>query len=105
MSLDFFSNLLHMKCDFSDEEKERLVAHFRNGDLNQYYLIIIQKVLSKKTFTESNDKLITGLLSISTKLGLEKLNINSDADILDNACTIYKILMSIDITDIDNTEF
>lgn len=94
-----------VKADFSDDERTKLINYFNNKELNQFYLVIIQKVLSKKSFTLDNHNVITGLLSRLTKTDIEKLFIRNSDDVIKAADTLFKTLMTIDIEAFYTNEF
>ncbi len=96
---------LKISSDFSDEEKELLKEHYKNKNLNLFYLVIIEKVLTQRKFKLDNSQIIPGLLSFLTDFNIEHLPINVHENIIDRANTLYKILMVLDIKDIDSTEF
>lgn len=98
-------NSLDVKIDFSEEEKTNLIKHFSEKQFNQFNLIIVKKVLSKKNFTLDNHNIITGLLATLSKVDVEKLFIKTDKDILDNANTLFKLLFVVDIEQFYNNEF
>ena len=43
-------NETSMEIPLSDEDYRKLLNHFKNDELNQFYLYIIQKVLEIKKF-------------------------------------------------------
>lgn len=94
-----------IKADYNEQEKEILVDHYNKGEMNQFYLFIVQKVLTLKNFTLNNHNVITGLTAILSKIPLEKLQIVSDNDVIKLSNNMFQILMIIDVEEIYKNEF
>jgi len=92
--------------DFTEEEYDKLINHFRQEQLNQFYMFVIQKVLAKKEFTESNENVITQLTAtLADKVGKTSTPTDTDEQIKTLADTLYKVLFLIDIKEIYNKNF
>jgi hypothetical protein len=92
--------------DFNDGEYEKLMAHFRNNELNQFYFFIIQRILLKRNFTVSNDKILTELTAIlADKVGKTSTDIQSDEQIITLIIELYNLLLVIDITEFIRNRF
>ena len=92
--------------DFSDDEYDKLMNHFRENQLNQFYIIIIQKILIKKQFTISNEEAITEMTaSLADKVGKTSTQLNTDEEIITYIIELYNFLLIIDINDFLNKRF
>jgi hypothetical protein len=95
-----------IKIPLTNKDYKTLIKHFRNNDLNQFYLFIIQKVLTKKQFTETNNNILTGLTALlADKLGTTSTNLETDDEIVILIDTVYAVLVSFDIDEISNYRF
>ncbi len=84
--------------DFTDDEYEKLITNFRQDKLNQFYMFIIQRVLTKKDFTENKNTVILQLTAILTdKVGKTTTPTNTDSEIKSLCVTLYKLLFLIDV--------
>lgn len=92
--------------DFSDDEYNKLMNHFRENQLNQFYCIIIQKILTKRQFTISNEEALTEMTArLADKVGKTKTPLNTDEEIITYIIELYNFLMIIDIKDFFNKRF
>ena len=99
---------LNIKPDFSEEEKDFLTTSYKEGKLNQYYNVVIEKVLDeRKVKNEDKFSIYTGLLPFVTNLNNSFLiNKDNDEDIIANAAMLYKMLMTEEfLPKLDNTKF
>lgn len=96
----------NITIDFTKGEYEKLINHFRQGELNQFYMFVIQKVLTKKDFTESSKNVITQLTAtLADKVGKTSTPTDTDEQIKSLVDTLYKVLILIDIKEIYNNNF
>ena len=96
----------NISIDFTEEEYTKLITHFRKSELNQFYMFIIQKVLTKKEFTESSDNIITQLTAtLADKVGKTSTPTDTDEQIKSLVDTLYKVLILIDIKEFYNKNF
>lgn len=92
--------------DFSPADYDRLINHFRNNELNQFYMIVILKALTKREGFDNSEELITYLTaSLADKVGKTSTPTDTDEQITSLADTLYKVLMLIDIKQIYNNRF
>jgi hypothetical protein len=83
--------------ELNDREKTQLFNHYQNRELNQFFLIIIKKVLSKKKFTCDDHSIIIGLLIKYSEFDFSEINMTSMEDILRFVGFQYRRLIIIDI--------
>lgn len=95
----------HIEVDFTDEEKERLTTHMMNKDLNQFYTIVVLKVLEQKTFTVSKEKVTPFLISNLADNKVKVDDLTNKKAIVDFAELTYKTLYLIDIEAIYKSKF
>ena len=92
--------------NFTNEEIERLNGCFQNNNMNEFYVVIINKVLTERVFTANDHNLIFKLTSLlADKVDENKIFFGQDNQIIPAATTIYKILHTIDIESISYNKF
>jgi hypothetical protein len=101
------ANKKNINANYTDEEKSSLIGHFKKDDLNQFYQKIVSKVVSSKTFTVPNDKLIPYLISTLADIPNQStaLSIVDDESIIEVANSLYRLLSVLDVDRLYNNEF
>ncbi len=110
---DFNTNLIlelirqnKIDPDFSKDDYDILINLFSNKELNQFYMFIVRKVLTKKQFeVASEDVLLQVTATLADKVDLNKIPTNTNNDIKALANTSYSILMILDIKEFINERF
>lgn len=94
---------------FTKEEYNNLISLYKNQDLTQFYLLIIQKILdSGKNFSLPESETKTEFIAILTDTVhpvLNQMPSHTDEDIINIITTVYKLLYIIDISAIYNKRF
>jgi hypothetical protein len=92
--------------DFTDDEYNKLMNHFRKNELNQFYMLILKKVLTKKKFTALSNEVLTETTAIlADRVGKTSTKITTDEQIITFIIEIYNLLLIIDIIEFNMSRF
>lgn len=109
--IDIENYLNYMKIntvepDITDDEYDKLTNHFKNNDLNQFYMFILVRVLTKKKFTAPDNEIITKVTAILTdKVDKTSTNIKTDEQIIEYIIEIYNFFLLANISDLLSSRF
>jgi len=91
--------------ELNGQEKIHLFNHYQKREANQFFLIIIMKVLEKKTFTCNTHDVIIGSLIKYSHYDFDAVELTCIDEVLDLVYLVYRRLMIIDIIEIDTSGF